>query len=68
MLRRGDHDEGLLEEHLGLDVGVVHRQGDDGEVEAAVVELGEQRGGGGVDDDDVDPGVVAVDGLEQAGR
>ena len=47
-----DEHEVLVEQRLGVDVGVVERQVDDGQVEAAVDELGEERGGGGVDHHD----------------
>jgi hypothetical protein len=56
-----------VEEHLGLELVVGDGQGHDGEVERAGLELGEQRGGGGIDDDDPELRVGFLRGLQQLG-
>ena len=64
---RRHHDAVLVEEHLGVDVGIGDRQVHHRAVEAAARDLGEQRGRRGVDDDELDPGVALVSSRNSAG-
>ena len=60
-----DEHELLVEQRLRVDVGRGERQVDDRQVEAAVEQLGEERGGGGVDHDHLDARVGGGDRREE---
>ena len=54
---RGQEHQLLLEERGGVDLRVVDRQVDDGQVELAGHQLGDEGGGAGLEDDQLDPRV-----------
>jgi hypothetical protein len=62
---RGEEDALLVEQRLGLGVRALGREVDDGQVEVAAVDPGDERGRGGVDQHDADVGQVGLDRLEQ---
>ena len=61
----GHHDALLVEQRLGLEVGVVDGEVDHTEVELAAGHLGDERGGGGVDHHQVHLGVRLRDGGQE---
>ena len=63
-----DEHEVLVEERLGVEVGIVDRQVDDREVEAAGLQLQRERRRGRLDHDDAHPGVLDPESVEQAGN
>ena len=58
-------DAVFVEEHLGVDIRVVDGQIDDRAVEATARDLGQERCRGGVDHDELNPGVAGAELAQQ---